>query len=108
MVVDEKTKPRETIPFAPEEAPQKRDRSGEAPCGNSVSYGFRRLEKQAPELAEKVARGEITTNAAAKSAGFRKPVVNLPVDVPRLARGQLSPRCMASYHAIQRADRVAG
>lgn len=48
--------------------------------GNSRSYTVARLKQQAPELFEKVVSGELSANAAAIQAGFRKvktPLENL-------------------------------
>lgn len=42
------------------------------PKGNSRSYAVSRLQREAPELFAKVAAGEISANAAAIKAGFRK------------------------------------
>lgn len=42
------------------------------PTGNSKAYTVSRLERQAPELFEAVCRGEMSANAAAIKAGFRK------------------------------------
>lgn len=44
----------------------------EKPKGNSRSYAVGRLQREAPELFAKVAAGEISANAAAIKAGFRK------------------------------------
>lgn len=46
--------------------------------GNSRSYTVARLKQQAPELFEKVVSGELSANAAAIQAGFRK--VKTPLD----------------------------
>jgi len=42
------------------------------PKGNSRSYAVSRLQREAPDLFAKVAAGEISANAAAIKAGFRK------------------------------------
>lgn len=41
--------------------------------GTSKSYTVSRLKREAPELFQKVARGELSANAAAIKAGLRKP-----------------------------------
>jgi len=41
--------------------------------GNSRSYTVARLEREAPELYERVCNGELSAHAAAIKAGFRKP-----------------------------------
>jgi len=49
------------------------DRSGEVQKGNSKAYTLSRLERESPELFEAVCEGEMSANAAAIKAGFRKP-----------------------------------
>jgi hypothetical protein len=49
--------------------------------GNSASYKLQRLKRDAPEYAEKVARGEISANKAMVEAGLRLEKVTIPVDV---------------------------
>jgi hypothetical protein len=49
------------------------------PTGNSKDATIRRLRKDHPELLEKVTSGEISANAGAILAGFRKPTVQLQV-----------------------------
>jgi hypothetical protein len=41
--------------------------------GNSRSYTLTRLQQHRPELYERVKAGELSANAAARDAGFRKP-----------------------------------
>ena len=48
--------------------------------GTSLSYGLRRLHKQAPELHKRVLAGELTTNAAMIEAGFRRKTVPVVLD----------------------------
>lgn len=55
-------------------------RSGSEPRGTVVAYTISRLKRDRPDLAEKVIEGEISANAAAIQAGFRKPSITLPVD----------------------------
>lgn len=47
---------------------------------DDASYALRRLKRDAPDLAEKVVRGEMTPHAAACLAGFRKPRLQIPAD----------------------------
>lgn len=61
------------------------DSSTKAPTGTSKAATMRRLRKDAPELAEKVIEGELTANAAAILAGFRKKTVTVTVDVDAIA-----------------------
>lgn len=51
--------------------------------GNSREYTLRRLKRDAPELAEMVISGELSANAAAIEAGFRKRAT--PLDTLRRA-----------------------
>lgn len=44
---------------------------------NSAEYITSRLKRDDPELAEKVVRGEVTPNAAARTKGWRKPRIVL-------------------------------
>lgn len=53
--------------------------------GNSETYTIARLRRDAPELADAVVRGELSANAAAIKAGFRKPTWTAPADPVRLA-----------------------
>jgi hypothetical protein len=75
-----------TLPIDPLPAEPKRDYAREAPTGTSLSYTFRRLKKEAPELAAKVMAGETSANAAAVAAGFRERKVTVPYDPARAAR----------------------
>lgn len=45
----------------------------EAAAGNSKAYTLSRLERESPELFQAVCDGELSANAAAIKAGFRKP-----------------------------------
>jgi hypothetical protein len=40
--------------------------------GNNPTYALRRLKRDRPDLAERVVAGELSANAAAIEAGFRK------------------------------------
>lgn len=60
-------------------------RPAEKQCATSINTGtahhvVKRLKRDDPELAEKVVRGEVTPNAAAREKGWRKPriVVSSP------------------------------
>jgi hypothetical protein len=57
----------------------------ERPTGTSKAATIRRLKKDAPELAEKVLNEEMTANAAAILAGFRKKTITHPADVDGFA-----------------------
>jgi hypothetical protein len=50
-----------------------------ASTGTSKSYTLQRLERDAPELYEKVVADEMSANAAAIEAGFRTKTVSVPV-----------------------------
>jgi hypothetical protein len=47
--------------------------------GTNIPYTLARLQRDAPELAEMVIKGEISPNAAAIQAGFRKRMLSVPV-----------------------------
>jgi len=53
--------------------------------GTSQTYALKRLKRDRPDLAEKVVRGEVSPNAAAIEAGFRRKTWTAPHDIPRLA-----------------------
>ena len=55
------------------------------PTGNSKDATLRRLRKDHAELHRRVIDGELTANAAAIEAGFRKPMKTIPVDTPSSA-----------------------
>ncbi len=44
----------------------------QAEQGNSRAYTLDRLDRERPDLAQRVERGEMSANAAAIEAGFRK------------------------------------
>lgn len=54
--------------------------------GNSIEYTLRRLRKDHPELHEKVLANEMSPNAAAIEAGFRKRTVTVTLEVDAIAR----------------------
>jgi len=49
-------------------------------AGNNPTYTLRRLKRDHPELAQAVINGEISANAAAIKAGFRKPSLTISYD----------------------------
>lgn len=53
--------------------------------GTTASYTRSRLERERPDLAERVDAGELTPHKAAIKAGFRKPTASVPVDTPEAA-----------------------
>lgn len=54
--------------------------------GTSQSYTYRRLRRDAPELAEQVRSGAMTANAAAIAAGFRKRTMTVAIEVDAVER----------------------
>jgi len=48
--------------------------------GTSPTYTLKRLKRDHPELAQAVINGELSTNAAAIQAGFRKPSITINPD----------------------------
>jgi hypothetical protein len=54
--------------------------------GTSASYTIQRLKRDAPELAEKVIRGEMTPRAASIQAGIRIAEFSIPVEPQSAAR----------------------
>jgi len=46
--------------------------------GNSRAYTLTRLKREAPELFKRVVDGELSANAAAIEAGFRKKLTHRP------------------------------
>lgn len=53
--------------------------------GNSPAYTLARLKRDRPDLADKVVKGELTANAAAIIAGFRRATWSAPADPEQLA-----------------------
>lgn len=49
------------------------------------TYALRRLARDRPDLLDKVEAGDLTPNAAAIEAGFRRPMKSIPVDSPENA-----------------------
>lgn len=58
------------------------------PRGNSQAATLRRLRKSRPDLHAKVLAGELSANAAAIEAGFRKKMLSVPVDMPSYPYGR--------------------
>ena len=53
--------------------------------GNNQEYTLRRLARDNPALLDKVESGELSANAAAIQAGFRRPTKTIPIDTPASA-----------------------
>lgn len=88
-----------------------RPKKGEEKVGNTKligatkPYTMARLRRDAPELAERVEAGELSANAAAIEAGFRKKQISVPVgDVDAAIRRLL--KHYASHELIDAIDRV--
>jgi hypothetical protein len=66
--------------------------------GNSRDYVIARLERDDPELAQRVKRGEITPTAASRQKGWKKPqiTVSKPPAIARALRKHLSPDDLAA------------
>lgn len=80
-------------PDTPEEAGAKGGRGNKATDnisgfshGTSSAYALKRLKRDAPELFRKVVDGEMSANAAAIEAGFRRPAMTIPADIDGVAR----------------------
>lgn len=60
---------------------------------DTAEYVVARLKRDDPALAEKVIRGELTPNAAARAKGWRKPriVVSTPEAVAKALRKHMTP-----------------
>jgi hypothetical protein len=57
-----------------------------ATTGTGKAYTVSRLKRESPELFQQVVAGELSANAAAIKAGFRKPVPLLPKDPAKAAQ----------------------
>lgn len=53
--------------------------------GNALPYTLDRLKHQRPDLYERVKAKQLSANAAAIEAGFRKRTASIPVDTPEAA-----------------------
>jgi hypothetical protein len=58
--------------------------------GNSDGYGLQRLERERPDLLERVRSSELSTHAAMVEAGFRKKSITLSLDPRRAAASLLN------------------
>lgn len=93
-----------TIPLpASAPRPRVRDYTREVTTGTSTSYTLRRLKRHAPELAEKVAKGEVSPYGAAVDAGFLDRRVSIPIDAPRAAKSIVKHFPPADLDALARA-----
>ena len=54
--------------------------------GTSATYALRRLQRDRPDLADRVVEGELSANAAMIKAGFRTKTITIPIDPERAAR----------------------
>lgn len=59
--------------------------NSKATGGTDPTYALARLKRDAPDLAKMVIDGELSANAAAIQAGFRKPTKTIPIDTPDAA-----------------------
>ncbi|MCY0928288.1 hypothetical protein OTB20_19225 [Streptomyces sp. H27-H1] len=79
-----------------------------APSGTSREAGLRRLRKDRPDLHAEVLAGTLTTHAAMVKAGFRRRMVNIPVDEPQAAamalRRNLPPDAVAELAKLLAAE----
>lgn len=64
--------------------------------GNDPGYTRRRLRRDRPDLYERVVEGELSANAAAIEAGFRRRTATIPVDSVESAVGALLRRFTAA------------
>lgn len=82
--VDSVPLPASVIPFSP---PVPAKEAVERPAtGNSVSYAIRRLKKEAPDLAEKVIKKEMSAYRASVQAGLIPEQITIPLVPARAAR----------------------
>jgi hypothetical protein len=75
----------------PPQKPKKGDGPKKPQQGTSKAYTLSRLKKNAPELFERVKAGELSANAAALQAGFRKqpsPLEIVQKNLPKLTAGE--------------------
>ena len=72
--------------------------------GTSATYTLKRLKRDNPELAERVVNGELSANAAAIQAGFRKPTITLQPTNPVRAAEKIHAKFGAEFaHALKEA-----
>ncbi|MCY0917080.1 hypothetical protein OS965_02665 [Streptomyces sp. H27-G5] len=78
------------------------------PSGTSREAGLRRLRKDRPDLHADVLAGTLTTHAAMVKAGFRRRMVNIPVQDPESAakalRRNLPPEAVAELARLLTAE----
>jgi len=72
--------------------------------GNNPIYALRRLKRDRPDLAEKVVTGEVSANAAAIEAGFRKKTIAIPND--ENAAAEFLIKKWGAARAVWLADRI--
>jgi hypothetical protein len=72
--------------------------------GNSAVYALSRLKRDRPDLAEKVVAGEMSANAAAIEAGFRKKKIEIPDDEEEAA--EFLVKRWGSQRAVRLADLI--
>jgi hypothetical protein len=81
-----KTKEEQRVVRPPEPNVDNINFSSKTQGGTSASYAIQRLKRDAPELAEKVIRGEMTPRAASIQAGIRVAEFSIPVNPQAAAR----------------------
>ncbi len=74
--------------------------------GTGYTYTLRRLKRDRPDLAEKVVSGEMSANAAAVEAGFRKKSITVPLEVEAAARCLVKPEPFGPERARELAKEV--
>jgi hypothetical protein len=75
--------------------------------GTSKSYTLQRLERDAPELYEKVVADEMSANAAAIEAGFRTKTVSVPVHKGGEMQIQRAAESLANHFDSNLSDLIA-
>lgn len=80
----------------------------QAPSGTSAEAAIRRLRKYRPDLHAKVVAGELSANAAAIQAGFRKRMISVPATdltaAVRILCKHYDPLAIADAAARERPD----
>jgi len=80
---------REKQPALPQPGGDRREQDGNTILptdGYSAPYALRRLKRDRPDLAQKVIDGKLSPHKAAIQAGFRRPIVQIPLDVEKAAQ----------------------
>jgi hypothetical protein len=72
--------------------------------GTNPTYTLARLRRDRPDLAEKVVTGEVSANAAAIEAGFRKKTIAIPDD--ENAAAEFLIKKWGEARAVRLADRI--